>query len=69
MYKIVNGTIDILDDNVSNVSNRYNTRAVSANNLACVKPKLKFFEKSLQFYGTYLWNSLPVQIRVNECLS
>ena len=43
-------------------SQNYNVRSVSNNNMLIKRHNSKIFEKSLQYVGPRLWNSLPVTI-------
>ena len=44
----------------------YNFRSASNNNMTIQRHNTKSFEKSLQYSGTQLWNSLPLSIRSAE---
>ena len=49
-------------------SQNYNVRSVSNNNMLIKRHNSKIFEKSLQYVGPRLWNSLPVTIRNSPSL-
>ena len=49
-------------------SERYNVRSVSNNDMLIKRHNTKIFEKSLQYGGPRLWNSLPTNIRNAQSL-
>ena len=46
-----------------NSTDNYNSRSVTNNDMYIKRHRTKIFEKSLQYSGPRLWNSIPVSIR------